>query len=392
MNPPTSTAAPDVVVIGGGAIGCAAAVALLRRDPGITVCVLEPDPTYREAATPRASGGVRQLFTQPENVALSRYTIEVIESWDSFVVTDVPPLGWTPNGYLFVSTPGQEANLRANLVTQVSGGVDANWMTPGQLAAAFPQLATHDLSGGVWSPTDGWLDPSALLTGLRRTAIALGAVFVRTRVCTLSVVGSRINRLELEVGNPMTPGAVINAAGVWAPELAASVGMPVPVEPMRRLEHVVQVRGDFDTLPFVKDPAGLAVRPASGGLDVGLVDFAHPGGFDVSIDHGYFDRAVWPALRHRFPAADRARLVRTSAGLYDQNRLDGNPVIGNWPGRLDNFYLACGFSGHGLMHAVGTGRALSELIIDGAYTTIDLAALGYERVLAGRPYAETGVR
>jgi FAD-dependent oxidoreductase domain-containing protein 1 len=79
--------------------------------------------------------------------------------------------------------------------------------------------------------------------------------------------------------------------------------------------------------------------------------WSHPGGFDLSIDHGYFPRTVWLALVARFPALDRLRLRATTAGLYDQNRLDGNMIIGNYPGQVDNRYLACGFSGHGLMHA-----------------------------------------
>jgi FAD-dependent oxidoreductase domain-containing protein 1 len=168
--------------------------------------------------------------------------------------------------------------------------------------------------------------------------------------------------------------------------------MPVPVEPMRRHEHYVATREDLDGLPFVKDPAGLAARPQSPGISAGLVDFSHPGGFDLSIDHTYFERTVWPALAHRFPSLDHLRLRSTTAGLYDQNRLDGNMIIGKHRGHIDNFYLACGFSGHGLIHAPAVGRALTELILYGEYRTIDLARMGYQRVLDNAQYAETGIR
>jgi glycine/D-amino acid oxidase-like deaminating enzyme len=67
-------------------------------------------------------------------------------------------------------------------------------------------------------------------------------------------------------------------------------------------------------------------------------------------------------------------------------------ILGNWPGRLDNFYVACGFSGHGFMHALAVGRGLAELIVDGAYRTLDLARMGYQRILDARPYGEEGVR
>ena len=83
---------------------------------------------------------------------------------------------------------------------------------------------------------------------------------------------------------------------------------------------------------------------------------------------------------------------QTWAGMYDQNRLDGNMILGNWPGHLDNFYVASGFSGHGFMHALGGGRGLAELILHGEYTTLDLRRMGYQRVLDNRPHPEEGVR
>jgi FAD-dependent oxidoreductase domain-containing protein 1 len=179
---------------------------------------------------------------------------------------------------------------------------------------------------------------------------------------------------------------------VWAADLAADIGMRLPVEPMRRFEHFVETPADVAGLPFIKDAAGLAIRPEGPGLSVGLVDFDHPGGHGSDLDRGYFEASVWPALVERIPALDRLRLRSTTVGHYDQNRLDGNLIVGNWPGRLDNFYVACGFSGHGLMQAPGVGRALAELVVYGEYRTIDLGRLGYRRVLDGQPYAERGIR
>lgn len=386
---------PDVVVIGGGVVGCATAVYLLREAPGLRVIVVEPDPTYRLAATPRASGGVRQLFTRPENILLSQHTLEVIREWDSFAATaDGPPagLGWRPQGYLFIAAPEHTRALRANYEVQVAHGVNALWLSPQELPSAYPEILAEDLGGAVFSPEDGWLDPQAMLDGLRRKAIDLGAQFVRDRVRGLGLGVHRVEVVELDSGDPLRPNAVVNAAGVWAPEIAAWAGLPMPVEPMRRFEYHVLAPADYAGLPFLKDPHGLAIRPEGTGLSVGLVDFGEPSGFSLDIDHGYFDRAVWPALARRLPGLDRLRLHSTRVGLYDQNRLDGNPVIGNQPGRMDNFYVATGFSGHGLMHALGVGRGLAELIVHDGYRSIDLGRLGYERIPAGQPYAEIGIR
>jgi FAD-dependent oxidoreductase domain-containing protein 1 len=67
-------------------------------------------------------------------------------------------------------------------------------------------------------------------------------------------------------------------------------------------------------------------------------------------------------------------------------------ILGNWPGHLDNFYVACGFSGHGFMHALGVGRGLTELILHGDYRTLDLNRMTYQRIVDNRPYPEHGIR
>jgi glycine/D-amino acid oxidase-like deaminating enzyme len=369
----------DAVIIGGGAIGCATAVHLLRDEPARDIVVLEPDPTYAKAATPRASGGVRQLFSCPENIALSRYTLDFIESLRA-------------NGYLFIASEADVGSLRANFETQVAMGVRAEWLEPTAVGEHFPLLSTKDLGGAVFSPDDGWLDPHTFLMQLRSEAETRGARFVRDRAVDFAFKGKVITDVRLTSGQTLPAEHVVNAAGCWSAELAAKAGLPIPVEPMRRYEHFVAGDGDFADLPFVKDPAGLALRPEGVGLSVGLVDFSHPGGFDETIDARYFDEVVWPALAHRVPVLDRVRLRSTTVGHYDQNRLDGNAILGNWPPIRENFYLASGFSGHGLMHAPGVGRALAELIGYGEYRTIDLTRLGYERIATGRPYAERGIR
>jgi glycine/D-amino acid oxidase-like deaminating enzyme len=97
-------------------------------------------------------------------------------------------------------------------------------------------------------------------------------------------------------------------------------------------------------------------------------------------------------LAHRFPTAvEGAKCHRTWAGLYEQCELDGNPIIGNWTGNHENFYVVSGFSGHGMMHAPAAGLGIAELITSGRFKTIDLGRLSYARVLDHAPYAERGI-
>lgn len=202
----------------------------------------------------------------------------------------------------------------------------------------------------------------------------------------------RVTGVRLESGSALRGDHVVNVAGVWATEPSAQLGLDLPVEPMRRFDHYVESPIDFSDYPFIKDPNGLAVRPEGPGLTAALVDFSTPGGWDLSIDKSWFEEVVWPALADRVPDADRLKLVSTWSGHYDQNRLDGQMILDRWTGNLENYYVATGFSGHGLMHAPAVGRALSELILHGSFQTIDLERMGLDRVEAGEPYSELTIR
>ena len=251
-------------------------------------------------------------------------------------------------------------------------------------------MRIDDLGGGVHSPGDGWCDPNGLLQGFRRKAIALGVEYVRDRVSRLERSGAAVQSAQLDSGETLMATAFVNAAGAWSGEVASMFGMKLPVTPMRRFEHYFTAGSPIERLPYVKDMARLAFRSEGKGFSGGLVDGDERRGFNFEVDHDYFERVVWPAVAHRFPTFEAARCHRTWSGLYEQNELDGNPVIGRWS-RVPNLYTVAGFSGHGMMHAPAAGRAIAELVVHGRYQTIDLGRLGYERVEAGEPYREEGI-
>jgi glycine/D-amino acid oxidase-like deaminating enzyme len=382
----------DVAIIGGGVMGCAAAYFLKLAGVGRT-CVIEPDPTYAKAATPVATGGCRRLFARPENILMSQFSIEFFKAFDKHVAVDgsAPDVQWRERGYLFVVGSGHETVLEANYLTQRSLGVKVELMDRAQISARFPWMRSDDLVLGVLSPEDGWLDPNGVLQGFRKKSQAMGAEFLRDRVVELYTSGKRVTELELASGARVRAESVINAAGCWAASVAKLAGMDLPVNPMRRFEHYVELAEQLPPMPLIKDPERLVIRPEGKGYAVGLVDSREPRGFNLDVDPDYFENVVWPACASRIPAFEQLKLKREWAGLYDECELDGNMILGNWPGKLDNFYVACGFSGHGLMHSPAVGRALAELIVKGRYETLDLARMGYQRVLDDAPYAETGI-
>jgi FAD-dependent oxidoreductase domain-containing protein 1 len=383
----------DVAVIGGGIVGSAVAYQLLALDPSLSVAVIEPDPTYEFASALRASGGCRVQFSRPENIEMSRYSIDFIKSFDARMGTAKQPANveWVEGGYLFVVPPAAMPNLERNARRQQSHGCTVDVLSPAELKRRFPSMHVDDLGGGAHTPHDGWCDPNGLLWGFRRKAIELGARYVQDRVVAADCDDAKVKSVTLASGAKLEADAFVNAAGAWSGEVAKLFGMKLPVSPLRRFEHYFTAGSPIERLPYVKDTARLAFRSEGSGFSGGLVDSDETRGFNFDVDHDDFERVVWPAIAERFPAFEAAKCHRTWSGLYEQNELDGNPVIGPWTGGLANLFTVAGFSGHGMMHAPAAGLAIAELIVRGRFETIDLARLGYSRIVENAPYAEEGI-
>ena len=387
--------ATDILIIGGGVMGSACATFLLHADANLTVTVVEPDPTYERAATPKASGGVRRLFSLPENILMSQFSLEWFAKFHNHVAVDnqAPDLNWKPGGYLFIVPRDAAciAQLQKQHRLQQELGVTVQMLDPSALKHRFPSIEVGDLGAATLSPEDGWLDPDAVLQGLRKKARSLGATYLQDRVVGLESSGNLVRAVALASGAVIRAGHVVNCAGAWAKEICGMLGIPLPVEPMRRFDTFFEYQGTIEPLPYIKDLSRLAMRPEGRGFTAGLVNWNEPRGFNFDIDHTYFPSVVWPAAAHRIPAFNTIREGPTWTGLYDQNELDANMILGACPGRFPNFLMTTGFSGHGLMHAPAVGRAVKELILHGGFQTLDLARMGYQRVIDNAPYREDGI-
>ena len=382
----------DVAIVGGGIVGSSTAYFVKTLFPGAQVCVVEPDPTYALASTLRASGGVRVLFSCPENIEMSKFSRDFIKSFPATMAVGgrEAPVDWVSGGYLFIVPPKHMDLLESNFEAQRRHGCEVELLSPQALKARFPSMTVDDLGGGVHSTQDGWCDPNGLLQGFRRKAISLGVEYIEDRVVELVRDDHRVTAAALASNQHIHADTFVNAAGAWSAQLCERAGMPLPVSPLRRFEHYFTCGNPIERLPYVKDVDRLAFRSEGVGFSGGLVDGDEPRGFNLDVDHGYFERVVWPALAHRFPPFESAKCHRTWSGLYEQCELDGNPIIGNWR-KLANLFVVTGFSGHGMMHAPAAGRAIAELIGYGEFRTLDLRRFGYERIEAGTPYPERGI-
>src|SRR5512143_282148 len=157
----------DILIVGGGVVGSSTAY-FLTAHPGFhgRVVVVEKDPTYETAATPRSAGGVRQQFSTPENIRMSMFGAAFIKDAREHLTIDgeVVELPFVEWGYLFLATATGLETLRANHTTQTSLGARVALLTPSELKTRFPWLAVDDLAGGCFGlANEGWTDPSGLL-------------------------------------------------------------------------------------------------------------------------------------------------------------------------------------------------------------------------------------
>jgi FAD-dependent oxidoreductase domain-containing protein 1 len=390
---PVSEMSYDVVIVGGAAIGSAIAY-FLSHDLGFSgsVAVIERDPTYARAATTLSVASIRQQFSTPENIRMSQFGIEFIASLPQRFGPQAT-VGFRAGGYLLLAREATRKTLLANLAIQLAEGADIEVMTPSELAQEFPWLATADLAAGAFGRSgEGWFDAHLLLDVLRRAARQRGVRYVHGEAIELERRADRVETVTLADGRRLACGILVNAAGPWAGELAARAGILLPVEPRKRCVFVVACRADLPGMPLIVDVTGVWVRPEGNVFICGVspAEDADPPASDFAVDHTLFEEIVWPALAHRIHAMEAVKLVRAWAGHYDFNTFDQNAILGAHP-QVTNFFFANGFSGHGLQQSAAAGRAIAELIVHGAFRTLDLSRFGYERIAAGRPVRELNV-
>jgi FAD-dependent oxidoreductase domain-containing protein 1 len=379
------------IVVGGGAIGSSAAYWLTRLAPsGPPVVVVERDPSYRIASTTLSAASIRQQFTTPLNVQLSRFGWQFLSACGAD--GDAGSVGLVENPYLFLGSAAASPLLRARATLARSLGHEVEEYDPAALAAAFPWLALDGVALGTRARRgEGCLDGALLLGWLRTRAIAGGARYLRGEVIDVELRGERVNAVRLADGTRLEAGCVIDAAGAWAAPVAALVGVELPIRARRRSAFVASCPTPLAAFPILIDTSGVFVRAEQRRFLCMVAPAPADDADDLPLepDHRLFDDIIWPALAARVPAFEALRIEAAWAGYYEYSTFDQNGFVGR--AGPANFVVAAGFSGHGLMHSPGVGRAVAELVAFGEYQTLDLAPLSPGRIGARRPIREDAV-
>lgn len=380
----------DVIMAGGGVMGCATAYYLLQADPTMKIAIVEMDPEYKRNSTVLSDGNTRLQFNLKENILISKYALERLKTFrEDMAVGD-----WQPNvdfrqqGNLFLSSEESKANAQAGLALQQSLDCQVSWLEPAEIKARFPLYDETKFAGGTFGRLDGTMDPQAVLIAFKRKAVALGATYIQAEIAEVVHAAGKVHGVRLTDGTQLTAKYVLNSSGAWGTQLARTVGIELPIDPVMRQVFVLQTgTSPKEIYPLTVFPSGLYLIQEHGGQFICAKSMDDdPISFDFIWNHDKFMDVIWPELVEYVPSFDRLKIVSGWAGLYDVNRFDGNVILGEWPG-LEGFLLVNGFSGHGFQQCHAIGRYLAETI-RGVEPFMDLSIFSPQRILENKPVFE----
>ncbi len=371
-------AVAEVAIIGAGIVGASVAYWLTRLDPSVPVVLVERDRTFARASSSLSASSIRQQFSHPLNIRMSQFGLGFLREMGIAV---------EEKGYLYLAAAGP---LRVLNELQRANGADVVLLPPGELSGRFPWLNVADVElGSLGLSGEGWFDGPALHAEVLRRARAQGARLIEGEAQDFDRdANGRIRAVLLAGGSRIECNHAVNAAGPWARSLAAAAGIALPVHARRRTVFVLSCPGKLLNCPLVIDPGGFWFRPEGRYFIAGTTPHSDLDDLPLEPDHAEFDELLWSRMAHRVPAFASLRVERAWAGYYEMNLFDANAIIGAHPA-APNLWFANGFSGHGMQQAPAAGRGVAELILRGRFETLDLAPLGFQRLIDGRPMAES---
>jgi len=380
----------DVIIIGGGIVG--SSVAYHLTEAGVrNVVVLERESHQGKGSTGKSMGGVRAQFSTTASIRMSLYSIPFFRRFEEVMGH---PSGYRPQGYLFVATEERHMQyLRDNYARQVAAGLEqVHLLKPDDVAHYAPEIRHDDVIGGSFCATDGFVDPHSVMTGFMQKAVERGVELMRNAEVTAIHHDARgVSGVETTQG-PVSGRTIVNCAGAWAGLVAKQAGVALPVEPLRRMLVPTEPFDKVSHLsPMVVDMGtGFHYRPETLGILMAWNDPKEKPGFQTNFDPGFIEKILTRGVE-RLPVLEEAEInpKRAWAGLYEMTP-DHHPVLGAVP-ELPGFFLANGFSGHGVMHSPATGRITADLIVHGRTDLVETGLLGLDRFAAGRLIHETAV-
>ena len=364
----------DIVIIGGGVMGASAAYHLAKRGMK-NILLLEKEEFFGTGATGRCAGGVRYQFSTEINVRLSLESLPMLECFREEIGQDVD---YRQCGYLLIATNEKDATtFKHNVELQNRLGVQTQLLSGDQVRARLPLMKFEDAVAGTFNQKDGLVDPNSVVAGYISAAQRLGArALTGAEVTGIHLSGDHVEAVETTQGLIQTR-RVLNAAGPWAGVIGGMAGVHIPIVPLRRQMFTTNTLNEIpEDFPFVIDFAqSLYFHREGDGLLIGMSNQNEKPGLDQNVDEK-FELENFEAAIERLPILERASRSSHWAGLYEVTP-DAHPIFGGSP--VKGFSICAGFSGHGFMHGPVAGKLMTEYLLDGAFSTLDVSMLDLAR-------------
>ena len=363
-TPSPSAETADVVIVGGGLEGTAAAWALARR--GVTDVVICERHTVGSGGTGKSSGVVRCHYGVPSLAAMANKGLELFENAREILGTDI---GFHQTGYLVGVGEANVEALRASLAGQRAVGVRTEEIDHAEAARLWPAARLDDFAAFAWEERGGYGDAyqtaQAFAAAARRDGVRLRQGTLVTDILTAS---GAVAGVRLADGSTISAPTVVLAAGPWSVPLLAAHGIDLPIVVHREQIVLIDPGVDLGRVPVFSDLVSLQyVRPEVSGhilfgnSDLAVLEPADPDNYRDRADEAFLELTA-RKIGHRFPGLAEAAVSSTYAGCYDVTP-DFNPVISRTP--IEGLVVAAGFSGHGFKISPAVGALVADLVVDG---------------------------
>jgi sarcosine oxidase subunit beta len=377
-------ASAEVVVVGGGVIGTS--IAFHLAEAGVDVCLVEKGE-LAGGSTSRAAGGFRAQFSDPLNIALG---LRSIEAFTRFGERPGHEIDLHQVGYLFLLDREEDvAAFRESTALQNELGVPSRFVDLDEVRRLCPLAGLDGVLAATFCPLDGHASPEAVVQGYAAGARARGAaVETGCAIAGIRIESGEVVAVETSLGVVET-GTVVCAAGVWSPEIAALVGIELPVQAyLREVGFTGPAQGLPERIPLTVDfSSGLYFHREGPGLLFGMADPEQRPGLDVPSDPAWLEKVIAVAER-RLPSLLDMGMAGGWKGYYEVTP-DHNALVGEAPAP-SRFLYATGFSGHGFLQGPAVGEIVRDLVL-GRTPFVDVTPLSTERFAHAAPRPERNV-
>lgn len=367
----------DVIIIGGGIMGCSTAYRLAKE--GLDVLVLEKKEIGNGGSC-RNAGGVRQSARDPKELPLAMYAVANI--WPTLSEELGVDVEYVQKGNIRLGLTEKDIGiLEAHTAKSTKVGLDVKMISGDEAREICPYMS-KEIIAASWCPTDGHANPLKATLGYYRKALELGVTFITgVKVLGLEKVAGRVRKVVTDDG-VYEAGQILLCAGFESRAIANTVGVDVPVE--RQFNEVLVTEAMpkmFDIMLGVAGGEFYGHQSEHGsfvlGGNSGLQAFTSNNAGENFVTNPLTAPSISRGIMRYFPCLKDVKVVRTWSGWYDQC-IDVLPVIDNVK-EVPGLTVAFGFSGHGFGISPAVSLAIKELMTEGKSKTIDISQLTYDR-------------